>query len=104
MTTDIYRLPADIAAAVTTNRRELMQVYISRTTDEEKKEMARLIADLLEDRVRTARLLAATEDKAVSALGCLKATVHSLLEAKSQLAGLMDGIVAPSKYEDDDES
>jgi hypothetical protein len=46
----VYKLPMDIAAAVATNRSVLCMLYANRTEDEEKKNMALLIGDLLEDR------------------------------------------------------
>jgi cell division FtsZ-interacting protein ZapD len=51
MTQDVYQLPQSLAAAMATNRKELVEIFAnSEAQTELERTMARLIGDLIEDR------------------------------------------------------
>lgn len=69
-----YKLPVAIVAALSTDRPEMCALY--ETDDEEKREMARLIGDLVKDRARLKAECHALVEKARSAMGGINAVIR----------------------------
>jgi hypothetical protein len=92
-----YNLPIEIAAAIGSDRIEMIQLYSDRIRekDPEKAELARLIGDLLMDR-RKAR---AAIEKATDAIGTLEGSVRKAQRMGSVAALVIMGSEVPEELE-----
>lgn len=77
--TPSYNLPPEIATALLTDRPELIQVYIGRTKSGASTEMAKLISDLIKDRINDRQRI-----------GMLEATISVLKENAAKAIKMLE--------------
>jgi hypothetical protein len=71
-----YNIPPEISTALLTDRPELIQIYIGRSKSGQATEMARLIADLIKDRINDRQRIGALE----AMVAVLKENAHKAIK------------------------
>lgn len=79
-TDQTYNIPAEIATALATDRPELIKVYINRSKPGPTVEMARLVMDLITDRINDRQRI-----------GMLSAAVEVLKEQSAKAIKVLEG-------------
>ncbi len=94
---DGYMLPPEIAAAIASERLEMIHMYAQRVKDNdpEKAELARLVGDLLMDR----RLARAAIQKANDAIDTLDGSIRKAQRMGSVAALVIMGSAVPEELE-----